>query len=308
MSLDHCDLLFRDVRHSKSLAEICHTLQPIFDRYESERLTLGLERGAFFWRARICKDAEPWRTVDDMGAPPRGIAGAGRFNDPAASLLYAALKEETALAEIDARPGQIVQVIGYRTLLEHHLRLAVVGELMHVHKLGYMRFTGSDPEQSVSHLLNGLGSGRGREVTYIDAFLHSLLADGGAKENDYIFTRAVAAMIFQDPDIDGIVFASTRDSLGFNITLRPEVAAVKLHAMSCFQCRVDAVRDYGFMEFSLLRDAKRLLEGGSFEWAEPLPPPGRRFFNLTKEEYEIFRRFSGDPNAFLEMTRAHRRR
>jgi hypothetical protein len=112
MSLDHCDLLFRDVRHSKSLAEICHTLQPIFDKYESERLTLGLERGAFFWRARICKDAEPWRTVDDMGAPPKGIAGAGRFNDPAASLFYAALKEETALAEIDARPGQIVQVIG----------------------------------------------------------------------------------------------------------------------------------------------------------------------------------------------------
>ncbi len=303
MSLDTCDMLFRKVRQGKSLPEICHALQPIFDTYEL--ISLGLERGAVFWRARLCQEA-PWQSLQDMGAPPQGIAAAGRFNDPAESLLYTSLRVETALSEVSACSGQLVQVIGYRTILDKYLRLAVVGELMHVHKLGYMRFTGSDPDQSISRLVNNLGQSRGKDILYIDAFLHSLLADSAARECDYIFTRAVAAMIHRDPEIDGIAFSSTKDSLGYNVILRPESIASKVHGTSCFQCRISAIREFGFIDFETLREVIRLREDDTFEWADPLPTPRRRFFNLTKEEYKIALQLADDPNSFLEMTRAHK--
>ena len=303
MSLDHCERLFRDVRRCGSLPEICHALEPIFDRYKV--VSLGLERGAVFWRARPCKDT-PWPSLTDMGAPPTGVASAGRFNDPSQSLLYTSIREETALLEINSLVGQTVQVIGYRTILGENIRLAVVGELMHVYKLGYMRFTGSDPGLTISRLVNDLGASQGREVIFFDAFLNSLLADDGAKGNEYIVTRAVASMIFRDQELDGIAFQSTRDTLGYNVILRPEAAAKKIHATSCFQCQIKAIREYNFIDYEVLSEVVRLREDNAFEWAQPLGVQRRRFFNLTKEEYDVARSLANDPNAFLAMTRAHR--
>ena len=305
MSLDYCDSLFRRVRSCDSLASISHGLEPIFDRYRPTELELG--RGDVFWRARSC-DGEPWPSISDMGAPPSGVAGHGRFNDPGGSLLYTSIREETALSEIGVIVNQVVQVIGYRTVLGEFLRLAVVGDLMHVHKLGYMRFAGSDPDLSVSRYLNSLGPSRGRELIYLDAFLHSLLADTEASRNGYVFTRAVAAMIFRNPAIDGIAFQSAKDPLGYNVVVRPEAAASKLHATSCFQCQVTSIREFCFTDFRTLRDAVHLRDGELFEWDEPLPDGARRFFNLTKQEYDTAMALRGDPNAFLAVKGAHRNR
>ena len=258
-----------------------------------------------FWRARPCAD-DPWPSLADMWAPPKEYASSGRFNDAAASLLYTSLREETTLAEICAGVRQKAQVIGYRTILGQSLRLAVIGELMHVHKLGYMRFTGSDPNLAIARQINELGVQGGRDVIYIDAFLQSLLADTSAKKNEYIFTRAIASMIHRDAEIDGIAFQSARDPLGYNVVLRPDAAAKKIHATCCFQCQVNAIREFGFIEFTTLRDAVRLSADSKFEWEKPLPESRRRFFNLTKEEYNIAKAHRNDPNAFLAMTRAHR--
>lgn len=57
--------------------------------------------GNVFYRARICPD-ETGFTVDKMGAPPAGVASAGRANPTGISCLYLADTDVTALNEIRA--------------------------------------------------------------------------------------------------------------------------------------------------------------------------------------------------------------
>jgi hypothetical protein len=302
MSLDYCEQLFREVRQSQTIAEACRALEPLFGYYKT--ISLGLERGAIFWRARKC-GTEPWPNLSEMGAPPARVVATGRLNEPRQPLLYASIKEETALQELDAAAGELVQIVGYRTVLGQLMQLAVIGELMHVYKLGYIRFIGKDPDSTLARAINDLDPLEARRTLYIDAFLHSLLADDRARDNDYMLTRAVAAMVHRDLNIDGIAFQSARDPLGYNITLRSEVVDQKVHATACVQCKVATLREFGFVDFSVLREAIRVDSVGNFEWADPAGAGRRRFFNLTKEEYDIALKHQNDPNGFARLTRAH---
>ena len=240
----------------------------------------------------------------NVRAPPQ-LTSVGRLNDAGRPVLYASLKEETALAEIQVAPKQYVQVIGYRTLVGESIRIAVVGEMMHVHKFGYMRFTGSDPDATLGRILNDKSLDEGRQLLYLDAFLHHLLSDPAARDSDYLLSRAVTAMIHRNPAIDGIAYPSARDPLGYNITLRPEASTSRMHATCCMHCRVDALHEFGFVEYTLLQEAMRTDDEGVFEWMPPLGPSQRRLFNLTKEEYELSVKLKDDRNAFNQVKRVH---
>lgn len=252
----------------------------------------------------MCSE-EPWPSVAQMSEPPAEVTSIGRLNDARRPVLYASLKEETALSEIQVLPEQFVQVIGYRALVNESIRIAVVGEMMQVHKFGYMRLTGSDPDATLGRMLNEKGLDEGRQLLYIDAFLHQMLSDPAARDTGYILSRAVAAMIHRNTAIDGIAYPSARDPLGYNITLRPEASAFKMHATSCMQCRVDALHEFGFFEYTVLREAMRIDDDGVFDWMPPLGPPRRRLFNLTKEEYDIAMKLKDDRNAFMQFKRVH---
>lgn len=296
MNLDECDRIFAQVHGASSPSEVCHALEVLFEHYEV--VNIELNRGAVFWRARFTEES-PWATVTDMGSPPTEYAKLGRLNDENTPCLYAATREETALLEIGAKENDLVQLVGFRAKLETPIRIAVIGELLHVHKTGYLRLTGSDPGRSMNRYLNSQGVERGRRLLYIDAFLSHLLADAEAKNSGYIRSRAVASMVYRNTDIDGIMFPSIRDALGMNIALRPTPADLKTHAVCCLHVRVTRVRAFGFIEYEVIGEAERVTTDGMFAWVKPLPPPQRRFFNLTKEEYEAAMRNADDPNAFM---------
>lgn len=283
MNLDECDRIFAQVRDASSPAAVCHALQPLFDYYEV--ISIELNRGAVFWRARFTEES-PWATVAEMGYPPAEYAKPGRLNDEATPCLYAATREETALQEIGAKENDLVQLVGFRAKLETPIRIAVVGELLHVKKTGYLRLTGSDPGGSMSRFLNSQGIERGQRLLYIDAFLSHILADAEEKNSGYVRSRAVASMVYRNKDIDGIIFPSVRDVLGMNITLHPTSSDSKTHAVCCLHVKVTRVRALGFIEYEVIGEAEGITTDGMFVWAKPLPPPRRRFFNLTKEEYE----------------------
>jgi hypothetical protein len=108
-------------------------------------------------------------------------------------------------------------------------------------------------------------------------------------------------MIYRNEDIDGIMFPSVRDALGMNIALKPTAADSKIHAVCCLHVKVTRVRSFGFIEYEVIGEAERITTDGSFVWAKPLPFPRRRFFNLTKEEYEAAVRNANDPSAFMKV-------
>ena len=305
MTLDECDRLFDAVQRASSPAEACHALTPLFEQYPV--INIELTRGNIFWRARIANE-RPWSGIAEMGYPPASAVRPGRLNDEQSPCFYAATRESTALAEISVQPGNFVQIAGFRVKLETPLRIAVVGELYHVHKMGYLRLIGADPRRSMSRYLNEIGLDRGERVLYIDAFLASLLADANVNQTDYMLSRAVASMIYRNAEIDGIIFPSVRDLYGMNLALNPLPFDSKVHPVCCVHGRVRKLRPFGFVDFEVTSEAERVTSDGVLHWREPQPLPTRRFFNLTKEEYEAAIRSNGSADTFFDVMSAHNER
>lgn len=281
MHLDECSRLFNAVRSARTVAEACYRLEPIFEQYTLLNIELG--RSNVFWRARHTD--RPFDDPECLGPPPKIATRTNRLNDASAPCLYAATREETALLEVDARPGQFLQLAGYRCKGDTTYRVALLGELRHVQQTGFLRLTGTDPTGSIARLLDEQGLEKGRRTIFIDSFLAALLSDKDAAEIDYVLSRAVAAMVYRDQAVEGFFFPSTKGLHGMNIVLLDKPAREKLHLTSSLFVRVDAVREFGFVDFTVLVEAESIGDDGRFRWKEP--KPGRRaYFNLTKQESE----------------------
>jgi RES domain-containing protein len=82
-----------------------------FVSYQLENYTKTIAETSVFARARIEKiDQEKPFTINDMGSPPRGRAGAGRINPEGISYLYLADTHSTAIAEVRPWVGANVAV------------------------------------------------------------------------------------------------------------------------------------------------------------------------------------------------------
>lgn len=67
-----------------------------------------------WFRARIAKDGTPF-AADEMGAPPKMLAGQGRANPAGIPYLYLASNRETAVAEVRPHPGETVCLAKFKT-------------------------------------------------------------------------------------------------------------------------------------------------------------------------------------------------
>ena len=153
MTLDECETIFDKALASTTEAEFCYLIEPLFTEYEILSLELG--RGSIFWRARLILDG-PYTSLSEMDYPPAEYAKVGRLNEIGTPCFYISAQMETALAEVEAKEGQRVQVAGFRILNEAPIFLAVIGEYSNVQKCGYMHFVGKDPDMTLSKILNSI--------------------------------------------------------------------------------------------------------------------------------------------------------
>ena len=113
MTLDECEIIFSKALSSKNESEFFYEIDPL--RLFYELLSVGLGRGSIFWRARLIKD-DIYSSIEELGYPPKESSGLGRLNDKGTSCFYGAKNIETALIEIGAKEGQLIQLAGYRVL------------------------------------------------------------------------------------------------------------------------------------------------------------------------------------------------
>jgi hypothetical protein len=285
MTFDECDYQFEVVRAASSLSEACFALEPLFNAYKV--VNIELARGnTIFWRARIAK-SYPWASIKEMGCPPAIQVDAGRLNDQHSPCFYSATRDSTALAEIGVKAGDFIQLAGFRPMVETPIRVAVIGELYHTYKTGYLRVTGSDPGLSLNRYINELGKEEGERILYIDAFLASLLADINARKINYILSRAIGSMIYRNAAVDGIFFPSVRDSFGMNLALKSGSFNLKVLPVCCIHARINKLRSFGFIDYEVLQEAEQISDEGELVWLKPLDKSIRRFFNLSKKEYDL---------------------
>lgn len=305
MTLDGCEEIFHQALSSESEAAFCHAVDPLFDEYEILSLQFG--RGSIFWRARIVEN-EIYQNISDLDYPPARCARQGRLNDHGSPCFYIAARKETALAEVGATEGQLVQLAGFRIKNESPIRLAVIGEYANVQKNGYMHFAGCDPDMTIARILNSMPRHEALKKLYIDKFFASVLANPDASSNGYVFSRALGRAIYSRISAAGIVFPSVKDQGGFNIAVQAEPSDRSFHNVSCLVVRAGKPRKFGLVEFEIVKSAERLDDDWNFIWLEGANPDVIGMYNMSKEEFDAASHDPDDRNSLLNMLHSRTRR
>lgn len=298
MSLDDCEYIFDSALSSTTEAAFCHAIDPLFKQYQI--LSIGFGRANIFWRARIVNETL-FTNLSDMNYPPSHIARVGRLNDSGSPCLYVSARKETAIAEVGAKEGQIVQLAGFRVLGGKELRLALIGEYSNVQKNGYMHYAGGDPNGVLTKFLNSIPRSEALKKIYIDKFFANVLGDPNACATNYLMSRAMAQSIYARNESDGIVFPSVKDRGGFNIGIKPSASDESIHNVCCIIVKLERQRRFGLLDFEMVKSAKNLDSEGYFVWDDSLIEDGFGLYGLNKEEHEIATRFPDDRNALLNV-------
>ncbi|PHQ58021.1 MAG: hypothetical protein COA29_02240 [Porticoccus sp.] len=300
MNLDECDKIFDLTKTSKTEAEFCYHITPLFETYNI--LSIGLGRGNIFWRARTI-ERSPWPNVFDLDYPPPTIAKRGRLNDEGSPCFYISQGIETALQEIEAQEGQIIQVAGFRNLSDQMLRLIIIGEYSHVQKRGFMNLTGTDPNRAISRLINNKVKNP-LSLLYIDRFLSNIIGDPDARKTKYIFSRALGEFLHSQVDADGIAFPSTRDPGGFNLAIKPTPSDRVFHNVACLLIKVGKKRSFHVLDHEIINSAVKIDDELNFIWPEKYQNGQFNVYGMTKEEYE-FTRNRTNKDAIYDMLSMH---
>ncbi len=92
-----------DLYHERSLSPL-ELLEWIGDAASGLGVVKAMPAATTLFRVRLCGAGENFSSLEDMGPPPPGLAGAGRMNPVGISYLYTAMDSQTALAEVLPRP------------------------------------------------------------------------------------------------------------------------------------------------------------------------------------------------------------
>lgn len=303
MNLDVCDRIFEEALNSTTESAFCHAIVPLFEYYKI--LSVGLSRGNIFWRARTIK-SKPFENLSDMYYPPSSLTAVGRLNDAGSPCFYIAQVKETAIVEVDAKEGQLVQLAGFRVLDCNPVRLSVIGEYSNVQKAGYMHFLGDDPDMTISKILNSMPLHAALRTIYIDKFFAYVLADPEAGRKNYMMSRALTQLIYARIKADGLVFPSVKDRGGFNIGIRPVSSDKCFHNVCCLVVRLGKKRRFGLLDFEVVKSAKMLDSNQNFIWDDSLKIDKFGMYGMSKEEYEFAKINTGDRNALLNVLHRNR--
>lgn len=225
------------------------------------------EVGQTFWRARPLAADTRFAFDREMLWPPVA-SGAGRAHRPGTPMLYVAAKRDTALAECDAAPGDLFQLVGLKIKPSMQARLIPLGEMFQVQRTG-ISLTGS-PERA--RIIDGLLNAGGREsaegIVYIDAFLD----DEFSRPGNHGLTGLLAEHLFAKAGMpDGILYLSVKQKGGRNVAIRPAAFVERWDIVSSSVVRVREALGFGMFVLDHIAHADGIFMDGRFRWKEGPP-------------------------------------
>jgi hypothetical protein len=288
MSLQHAERVFDLVdRHTD-----VKVLEVLFAHLVANQPLLGVAhgRGPIFWRARICPAPTGFDSLSKVIYPPPSRTEAGRLNDPRQPVFYASNRDFVALAEKQPKEGEYVHLLGVRIRPNESVHLMAIGELFHVYKAGFSRFSGTTEGDEISRQLNYMGFEFGTRILFNDAFLSHVLADPNANDSLYVRTRALRTAVFSKvTGAEGFFYPSIFDRLGTNLVVNSRTFDNKFQATCSRVVRIDKQRRFGFYDTTNVRHACGVAADGSFEWLPHAEQNERIIFNMTPQEEKFCR-------------------
>lgn len=285
LTLDQCEGLIESALASTTREAFQKFVSPLVEEFGI--LSFGIGRGLTYWRARIV-EKDRYDLLDDLDyPPPELVKRPGRLNDIQAPCFFISSTLETAVAEVQPEPGQLVQVAGFRIAPDKILQLIFLGEYYNVEKRGFTSYSGHDPGNTVRRLLDEHPFDERRTHLLIDNFFAHIISDKEASRNNYLHSRALRDLLLAKVSAHGIAFPSARDPGGVNFGVLPGPSDEIFHNVCCLVAKVGKKRRFASHDMEFVSVVGGLTDDRKgFIW-EPDPRPTRiAMYNMTKDEYD----------------------
>lgn len=299
MTLEELDSYCDQILVSEDPIDITNKFNTLLTNYKI--MSFEFKRGSTFWRSRRIETDEIFKNVDELRYPPKDLARRGRMNDENNPVFYIATRKETALAEINIKEGEFVQVAGFRIISGKKILITTIGQFWYVVKTGSLQLIAQEREASISisRYLNSLHSEKALMLIYIDRFLANVLASPEAEDNRYLHTRLLSKILFSKSKSDAIAYPSIKDEGGFNLAVKVATSDSSFENVSCSVLEVTKKLRYGIYINTTLYRAIDLNALGDFIWSEAKDSTDGFyyiFYNLTDKEEEVLNS-SHNPNS-----------
>lgn len=282
LTLDACDELIQQALQADSREAFLLAATPLVA--SCDIISFGLVRHDTYWRARIIDQNRYDDLTEMIHPPPLLVKKPGRLNDVHEPYFYMSSTIETAVAEVQPAPGQLVQVGGFRVASSQMLYLAFLGEYYNVYKRGFTNYWGDDPKGNIGRLIDSQPRARVRTNLLIDRFLAHVISDKDARRNDYIHSRALRELLLKKSNAHGIAFPSTMDLGGMNFGVQARPSDDLLQNVCCAVVRAGKERSFGDRDISYISVAAGLADGKRFVWSPTQDPIKAVLYNMTQED------------------------
>ena len=226
-------------------------IKPILDIYQPVVSSLADHHGGAVYRARKCINLVPFKKIEELYNPPVPSGRAyTNLNEP---LLYASSSIQTALSEIEAKIGDLVNVVRFDYTKIQNGKFWFVGQMAeHFRSNETSRYLNDPsgvfkPLYHEPHIRNSL--------VYNDSLINEIFSVVSTKTDEYSLNKLMIKAIKEKEGISenflGVVFRSVEDSPGLNFAICGDFIKI-LEPGIVNLMKITAIDDYGSIAYKIL--------------------------------------------------------
>lgn len=117
-----------------------------------------------------------------------------------------------------------------------------------------------------TNLLNNLNDQNSLRAALVDAFFASCFSDAAICDKDYKITSAIADVILEPNELDGIAYPSVAHRGGLNFAIKPAAFKAKMRVKSCSLVEITDDLGYGIYGRKLVKHTEKINSNGGIFW------------------------------------------